>query len=226
MSKRRNRQNGGAGFSLLELMTVIIIVMIMMALALPLLLRAIEAYQMEGAARNVASLIGRARYEAQRRNTRVCVAFIPSPTVPGQVEYLMNTAGPAPDPCAAPPAYDNGEVFYALPRNLVLGGPEGSATCPITGMPTPWAFSAVGKVVVGVNPPNFQVNFSPRGFMEIPGAAPGTYTIAREIEYFCLLNPPTAGNADTARYAFLVYLEPTGKVRLFSRQGRRWFTMQ
>ena len=226
MLKHCNPRDRQAGFSLLELMTVIIIVMIMLAMAIPLLLRAIEGYQMEGAARNVASLIARARYEAQRRNQRVCVAFIPSPTQPGQTDYLMNTVGPAPDPCAAAPAYDNGEVFYALPRSLVLGGAEASATCPQTGLPQPWAFSVVGKTVVGVNPPNFQVNFSPRGFMELPGAAPGTWTISREVEYFCLLSPATAANADTARYAFLVFLEPTGKARLFRRQGRRWFTMQ
>jgi len=226
MSKRRNRLNGQAGFSLLELMTVIIIVMIMTAMALPLLLSAIEGYQMEGAARNVGSLIARARYEAQRRNTRVCVAFIPSPTVPGQVDYLMNTAGPAPDPCAAPPVYDAGEVFYGMPRNLVLGGVKNSATCPANGMPNPWGFAIAGSPPTGVNPPNFQVNFSPRGFMELPGVAPGTWTIAREVEYFCLVNPPTAANANTARFAFLVYLEPTGKVRLFRRQGPNWFTLQ
>lgn len=221
MSKQRNPNDSQAGFSLLEMMTVIIIIMIMMVIAIPLLLRAIQAYQMEGAARSVASLITRARYEAQRRNTRTCTAFVPS-AVPGELNLLMNTIGPGADPCAAPPAYDNGEVYYVLPRNLTTGGPEGSATCPITGMPTPWAFSAVGKTVVGVTPPNFQVNLSARGTMEIPGAAPGTWRMAREIEYFCLISPITAANADTADSAFMVYLEPTGKVRLFRRQGRRW----
>ncbi len=226
MLKQCNHHDRRAGFSMLELMTVIIIIMIMTAMAIPLLMRAIEGYQMEGAARSVASLLSRARYEAQRRNTRTCVAFVPS-AVPGEMNYLMNTVGPGADPCAAPPAYDNGEVYYVLPRSLTMGGPEGSATCPFIGMPSPWVFgTGAGKTQIGVNPPNFQVNFSARGTMEIPGLAPGTWTMAREVEWFCLISPVTAGNADTARFAFLFYLEPTGKVRLFRRQGRRWFTLQ
>lgn len=226
MSKQCNRHNGEAGFSLLELMVVLIIMLVMMALAIPLLLQAIEGYQMEGAARSVAALVGRARYDAMRRNTRTCVAFIPSPFTPGEIDYLMNTTGAGADPCAAAPAYDVGEVYYALPRPLVLGGAQASATCPITGMPAPWAFSAAAKTGAGVVPPAFQVSFSSRGYMELPGVAPGTWTVAREVEYFCLLNPPAAASADAARFAFLVYLEPTGKVRLFRRQGRNWFTMQ
>lgn len=225
MLKKRSDRDRRAGFSLLELLVVLLIMMIMMAIAIPLLFRAIENYQMEGAARNVASLLSRARYEAQRRNSRVCVAFIPSPTTPGEINYLMNT-GPGADPCANPPTQEVGETAYTLPRNMVLGGPEDSVTCPKTVFPNPWSVPIAGKVVVGVTPPNFQVNFSPRGFMELPGVAAGTWTMAREVEYFCLLSPPTAANADTARFAFLFYLEPTGKVRLFQRRGTRWFTLQ
>ncbi|HXE75745.1 MAG TPA: prepilin-type N-terminal cleavage/methylation domain-containing protein [Candidatus Xenobia bacterium] len=225
MLKHCHFQNRQAGFSMLELLTVILIIMILAALAIPLVLRAIEGYQMEGAARSVSAFISRARYEAQRRNQRVCVAFIPSPAVPGEVDYLLNT-GPGADPCAGAPTYEPGELRYTLPRNLVLGGPEGSATCPISGMPPPWSFGAAGKTVVGVTPPNFQVNFSPRGFMELPGALGGTWTIAREVEYFCLISPPTAADANTARFAFMVYLEPTGKARLFQRRGTRWMEMR
>lgn len=226
MSRHRTHRNRQAGFSMVELLIVMVIILIMTALAMPLLMRAIESYQMEGAARNVASLLGRARYEAQRRNTRTCVAFVPSPAVPGETDFLMNTVGPGADPCAAPPARDVGELYYTLPRTLTVGGIEGSATCPFGAMPAPWSFgTGAGKTQIGVTPPNFQVNFSARGTMEIPGLAPGTWTMAREIEWFCLISPVTAASANTARFAFLVYLEPTGKARLFQRRGTRWIPL-
>ena len=54
------------GFTLLEMLVVVFIVLIMSAMAVPALYRSIRGYQLEGAARKVANMIVRARFDPFR----------------------------------------------------------------------------------------------------------------------------------------------------------------
>jgi prepilin-type N-terminal cleavage/methylation domain-containing protein len=89
----RNRQRG---FSLLEMMIVITLMIIIAAFATPTLVRTIRNYQMESAARQVSNTILSARYEAMRRNRRVCTLF---QRVGNEGRYGLDLNGADRDPC-------------------------------------------------------------------------------------------------------------------------------
>jgi prepilin-type N-terminal cleavage/methylation domain-containing protein len=108
----RNRQRG---FSLLEMMIVITLMIIIAAFATPTLVRTIRNYQMESAARQVSNTILSARYEAMRRNRRVCTLF---QRVGNEGRYGLDLNGADRDPC------DDGS------RALTGTEPYTSAGCP------------------------------------------------------------------------------------------------
>src|SRR5262249_17547236 len=73
-----------AGFSLIEMMTVVVIIGIAAAIAVPSVLRYIRVYKIQGAGQQVASVIQTARLKAIGKNTIHGVLFIVlKPTPPG-----------------------------------------------------------------------------------------------------------------------------------------------
>ncbi|MCH7765411.1 MAG: type II secretion system protein [Acidobacteria bacterium] len=92
------------GFTMLELLVVVFIVLIMSAMAVPALFRSIRGYQLEGAARKVANVIVRARFEAVQRNRRICSAFFRAPVWAGKLVTGWTWSALTPSPATTPPS--------------------------------------------------------------------------------------------------------------------------
>jgi prepilin-type N-terminal cleavage/methylation domain-containing protein len=71
----RHRRGASAGYSLVEMLVVVAVVAGGAALSVPVLTAAADAAEASAAARHVAGLIARARFEAARRNRVVALRF-------------------------------------------------------------------------------------------------------------------------------------------------------
>lgn len=214
------------GFSLLELVVVLAIGMIISAMAVPALLNTVRRYQLETSARNVQSVLLRARYEAVRQNNKICTTYADSTMGPSQ-------GGP---PLPHPPVFgldlncngslDPGEpvspmstlvqvVSTGEPDTVTMGANYApGSTPPLRGMtlignncsiplpasPSP-TFGAVGSVVQ--NPGN-------------PCPGTGGSWIETNTIYVMFLQ-----HTVTQQWA-AVTLTPTGRVRVWYWNGSSW----
>jgi prepilin-type N-terminal cleavage/methylation domain-containing protein len=153
MIKRTQR-----GFSLLEITIVVAIVMVIAAMATPSLLTTVRRYQLDSSARNVQSILMRARYEAIRQNLRIPTVYAAAAGVnPPEFGLDLNNNG----------VLDAGEPFLPLSssvRMIPAGGGQpalasmGANYSGATPVANPYQiyFGQVGTVVtnnVGCNPP-------------------------------------------------------------------------
>lgn len=177
------------GFTLLEMMIVVVIILIMAAIATPSLLRAIRRYQLESSGRRVANMILSARYEAMRRNQRMCAVFA---QVGGENRYFLDVNGPCTD---NPPTFDAGEPYIVTPDNVTWF----TALVPATGLPA-------GYTPV-LPPTSYRVTFDPRG--TVVTANGPNWSLATGVQMICLLR--TVPEFD----AVLITVTPVGKIKLF-----------
>jgi len=78
-SRRGPRQDATGGYSLVELLLVVVTASIVLAIAVPVLDRAADTADAAAAARYVASVVARARFDAARAQRARAVRFAPLP---------------------------------------------------------------------------------------------------------------------------------------------------
>ena len=216
---QRTRQRG---FTMLEMLVVVFIVLIMSAIAVPALFRSIRGYQLEGAARKVANVIVRARFEAVQRNQRVCSAFL---RVGGEARYGLDLIGPDPQPCddgavtALPDPGIPGEPFIVTPGNVQWFNADNPALPPFAGLPPGFDNVPAGSVVV---PANYRITFSPRGTVVVP-AGGGNWVLSNQVQMIPLIQP-VGSNFGNATASYLITITPVGKVKLYAWDpaGAQW----
>ncbi len=158
MSKRRKWaryvvSGRHSGYSVVELAVTVTVLLIVISIAIPNFLRAMNSYQLNGAAQNVSGLIQRARYEAIKRNTKVlCYEQVVNNRVTVWVD-LNNNGAP-----------DANEPQYVYPQPVLNASPGGAIPAP-TSMGFPNA----------QQPPGF-IAFDSRGAIDYTGV-PGGPTV-------------------------------------------------
>lgn len=158
MSKRRKRARSVAsgrhsGYSVVELAATVTVLLIVISIAIPNFLRAMNSYQLNGAAQNVSGLIQRARYEAIKRNTKIlCYEQVVNNRVTVWVD-LNNNGAP-----------DANEPQYVYPQPVLNASPGGTIPGPASmGFPN------------AQQPPGF-IAFDSRGAVDYTGV-PGGPTV-------------------------------------------------
>ena len=210
------------GFTMLELLFVVMIVLIMSAIAVPALFRSIRGYQLEGAARKVANMVVRARFEAVQRNRRICSAFL---RVGGEARYGLDLVGPDPQPCddaavtALPDPGIPGEPFIVTPGNVQWFNADNPALPPFAGLPPGFDNVPAGSVVV---PASYRITFSPRGTVVVP-AGGGNWVLSNQVQMIPLIQP-VGSNFGNATAGYLITVTPVGKIRLYAWDpgGAQW----
>ncbi len=219
------KRTGQRGFTMLEMLVVVFIVLIMSAMAVPALFRSIRGYQLEGAARKVANVIVRARFEAVQRNQRICASFFRAPGVGGEARYGLDLIGPDPQPCddgavtALPDPGIPGEPFIVTPGNVQWFNADNPAVPPFAGLPPGFNNVPAGSVVV---PANYRITFSPRGTVVVP-AGGGNWVLSNQVQMIPLIQP-VGSNFGNATAGYLITVTPVGKVRLYAWDpgGAQW----
>jgi len=126
---------------MLELMVVVAIVLVLVAIVVPSFQGPLNRYQLESSARNMVSILTRARYEAIRQNSRVRTIYVPgNPTVYG---VDLN---------------NNGTLDVTEPRIAL------SATVAIySGSSAPSLSTMGANYSAATVPPDIQITFSSQG---------------------------------------------------------------
>jgi prepilin-type N-terminal cleavage/methylation domain-containing protein len=149
MPKRRHRIR--AGFTLLEIVTVLVIALIMGAMAFPQINRYWQSYRLDAATQTLTSNLELARYSAISKNLNVVVAFYPAT---GNYELFEDKNGNG--------SKDTGEALigsYSLPSRVEFKGngllgppsnPSGPVADPITFTNDRVVFNSQGKLNAGL----------------------------------------------------------------------------
>lgn len=199
------------GFTLIELLIVITIVLIMAGMATPALLRAVRFYQLESTSNQVKSMILSARYEAIRRNRRICAVFDPAS---GENRYGLDLNGPCNN---ANPTIDPGEPFLVSPitQDWFNGG---APAVPPSYNGLPAGYDAANTEV----PVAYRITFSPRAVL-VTSVGGGPWTTPARVQIFMLRR--AQGGQDWDR--ILVTVTPMGKVKLYRWDfaGNTWRAM-
>lgn len=143
-----------AGFTLVELMIVIAIMAILAGIAYPLMLSWLPNMRLRGAARDVYSVMQRARAEAIERGVDVTVGF--STATDAYILFLDNGAG----------GNTGNDVLDADEPALLRSGPlpEGVAFDDRAAPPAPLtAIKGIDGVVDGISFASNALVFTPRG---------------------------------------------------------------
>jgi prepilin-type N-terminal cleavage/methylation domain-containing protein len=204
-----------AGFTLYELLVVITIMIIIAAMAVPTLMRTIRNYQMEAAARQVSNMIVTARYEAMRRNRRVCTLYEQSGP---ETRFGLDVNGPDKDPCDdATPTLDAGDRFTVTDRTIMWFRNGIPAISSLSGLPT--AYDDPSEATAPT--PRYRITFSPRGTVVVN--AGGAWNLATTVQMIELWR--MAAGTDVDR--ILITVTPVGRVKLYrwDYPGSRWLEM-
>jgi Tfp pilus assembly protein FimT len=180
---------------MLELMVVVAIVLVLLAFVVPSFQGPLNRYQLESSARNVVSILTRARYEAIRQNSRVSTIYVAgNPTVYGAD---LNNNG----------TLDVTEPRYALSATVAIS--SGSSAPSLSTMGANYMSATV--------PPAFQITFSPQGSvvnLVINGAV--TAWEDSNSVYVIYLR-----NQSTGQWA-AVTITPAGRFRAWIYSGSSW----
>lgn len=204
-----------AGFTLYELLVVITIILIIAAIATPTLMRTIRNYQMEAAARQVSNMILTARYEAMRRNRRVCTLY---QQVGGETRFGLDINGPDKDPCDdAAPTLDANDPFTVTQRTIMWYRNGIPAISGQNGLPV--AYDEPSEATAPN--PRYRITFSPRGTVAVFGG--GAWNLATTVQMIELWR--MVGNSDVDR--ILITVTPMGRTKLYRWDygGNQWFEM-
>jgi len=192
--QRHNAVSPSAGFSLVELLTVVAIVGTMAAVSIPALMGAVAHAKLRGAASSLAGLIQSGRMQAVKRNRTLTVHFLRKKDVP--FAFAKDATDPSPDPAATDP-------------QVQLGGSPFQVAVP-TGAGAPLLTAAV----LSYTPLDYPKlpSFNPRG---LPcNYVSGKCTPAGFIYY---INDTSHARAWTA-----VSISPGGRVKQWFWNGGAW----
>jgi prepilin-type N-terminal cleavage/methylation domain-containing protein len=196
------------GFSLLELLIVISIVLVIAAMATPSVLNTVRRYQLESAARNVSSVLMRARYESIRLNRRVNTIYFVDPIGNDPPVYGVDEGGPfttVPDG-----VLQDTEPQVPLSMAAQMVGP-GPGVPPFATMGPNYAALTV------LAPPNYQISYGPIGTVIYqPTAGAGNPWIESNTVYVILLQ-----HNITQQWAAIT-VTPAGRVRVWIWNGSAW----
>lgn len=210
--RSRNRQRG---FSLLEMMIVITLMVIMAAMATPTLIKAIRNYQTESTARQVSNMILSARYEAMRRNRRVCTLF---QQVGNEGRFGLDLNGADRDPCDDGSRTLAGNEPFIVTDVTIDWWNNGTPALPpsLAGLPAGYDLAAEANA-----PPNYSITFSSRGAVVVN--AGGAWNIASTVQMITLRR--LSGGADADR--LLITVTPVGRIKVYRWDfvGNRWNEM-
>lgn len=147
----KSRNGIVAGFTVLELATVLTIALIMGAVAFPQINRYWQSYKLDAATQTLTSNLELARYSAISKNLNVVVAFYPAT---GEYEVFEDKNGNG--------SKDPGETLigsYSLPSQIEFKGsgllgppsnPSGPVADPITFTNDKVVFNSQGKLNAGL----------------------------------------------------------------------------
>lgn len=218
MTRERPRPAGmpaQAGFSLLEMMVVILILIIISAISIPTLIRAIRGYQTESAARQVSNMIMTARYEAMRRNRRVCTLY---QRIGNENRFGLDINGPDKDPCDdGAPQLDGADPFTVNDVTIDWWNGGTPALPPdFAGLPAGYDSAAEASA-----PARYRITFSPRGTVMV--RVGGVWNLATTVQMIVLRR--MVGGSDVDR--ILITVTPMGRILLYrwDYAGNRWNTM-
>lgn len=198
MAKRTQR-----GFSLLELLIVVGIVLVIAAMATPSLLNTVRRYQLESSARNAASVVMRARYEAIRLNQRVSTLYV-APAGNNPAFFGVDEENPPDGILQAT------EPQMPLSTAVRMVGP-GFGVPLLTTMGPKYAAATI------LGPPNYQITFDPVGTVVYqPTVGAGNPWIESNTVYVLLLQ-----HNITQQWA-AVTITPAGRFRVWFWDGANW----
>jgi len=204
------------GFSLLELLIVVSIVMVIAAMATPSVLNTVRRYQLESAARNVASVLMRARYEAIRLNRRVNTIYFVDPIGNDPPAYGVDEGSPGPPVTTIPDGIlQDTEPQMPLSTAVTMVG-TGPGVPAFATMGTNYTAAAV-TVLGPPGLPTYQISYGSVGtviYQPTPGA--GNPWIESNTVYVILLQ-----HNITQQYA-AVTVTPAGRVRVWIWNGSEW----
>ncbi len=203
MTRRRASEGG---FSLFELLVVVGILIVMAGFASPYMFRVIRNYQMETSGRQIANLVLQARYEAMRRNRRVCAVF---QLVGNERRYFLDVNGADNDPCNdAAPNHDAGEPYIVTHRNAAWRQNDTPALPPsFTGLPAGYNTTTTTQA-----PVRYRITFSPRGIV-VQDAGGGNWQPATRVQMITLQRRMAGGSPEFD--AVLVTVTPMGRIKMY-----------
>jgi prepilin-type N-terminal cleavage/methylation domain-containing protein len=146
-----------AGYSLTELLVALMVAVILMAVSLPLFLRAYHSYQLTNAARQLADILRRTRYEAIRLNKTVNLA-------------ISSSAPAAPAGMTAVWADLNGDGQWQPTEAGILLGNAGTLVAPggVPNTATVLSQSNIGSAATQSWPTAPAIQFDARGAVVPP----------------------------------------------------------
>jgi type II secretory pathway pseudopilin PulG len=152
LEMRRVAGRKSKGFSLIELVLALAVAIILLAVGLPAFLRAYRFYQLNSAARQVADILRRARYEAIKLNKSVnCVVTSDGASPPNTTVWV--------DPNLS------GSQFPT--EDMILLGAAGNLASP-PGTPLPISSQIGTNSIATPSPSSSSVQFDARGAVSPP----------------------------------------------------------
>lgn len=186
------RKESQRGYSLLELLAAIVVTLIIAAVAIPTLMATVRKYQLDSSARNIQSVLMRARYEAVRTNQR-------APTI-------LVTGNPA---LYGVDLNRDGTLQATEPKQSIS-----SLVQLVSTTPTPPSLSSMGSNYSSAAvPTSFAVNFGSLGTVVQQS---GTAWIESNVVYVIFLQHQASG--DWAA----VTVTPGSRFRVWFWNGSAW----
>jgi prepilin-type N-terminal cleavage/methylation domain-containing protein len=203
-----------AGFSLIEMMVVVAIILILGAIAAPSLWRAIRRYQIESDARNISGILMTARYEAIKRQERICTIFVAPDLDEGRgPKYGIDLDA---DGALEDTSDDDPREPSIIASRVVNFFRDNVAT-----LPPDDSIDTLPEDYQGVElAPDYSICFSATGTVVTDPDGTGVWNLAANVQGFAFLRGDPNATADID--AWFVIVTPAGRIRLFTWQSDKW----